>query len=345
MRNKYSKLNLNQSLLKDCLIDIVGEANFDIKHISKSQKKISITVPGLGIAFLIVYFNNDGTTSITWKTGKFPEESHKFAEKITQKCEMKELSRNQFTIAGITEDTFAIIREFLEEEKCDIHEGKGIPSGKQYIITGIQGDSISAILYNNGRLHIQGKALLTFTQTVSILSEIIDDARALINLQLETFSVSISHDEIIREYESKLVASKTFLDPKIKKILCASLIIEKMDVEMGDYTAIAFPALRGLEGFMKQLFSKHRIIIPKEGFGTVFNGEKLNDKTRELIICETTCTALEHCYVYYKTQRHSLFHVDGIVSTTRIIDNKSSAEDVITKVFNMIEESYTNIIS
>jgi len=47
-----------------------------------------------------------------------------------------------------------------------------------------------------------------------------------------------------------------FLDGKIIKIMTPALALNAINIDLDDYSCFSFPALRGLEGYIKQLLKK-----------------------------------------------------------------------------------------
>ena len=97
---------------------------------------------------------------------------------------------------------------------------------------------------------------------------------------------------------------------------------------------------------MKQIFRDKGIIVKKEGFGEYFKNNgvdfKLTDATKSKINCSNTCGVLCDLYSLYNNKRHMVFHVDGLVETTKVLDRKE-AEDIINSVLNAIESSYLKL--
>lgn len=54
--------------------------------------------------------------------------------------------------------------------------------------------------------------------------------------------------------------------------------------------------------------------------------------------------ALEEIYNYFKANRHVIFHVDQILITTKIIEDKQEAISIINDVAALIERTYKKII-
>ncbi len=86
--------------------------------------------------------------------------------------------------------------------------------------------------------------------------------------------------------------------------------------------------------------------ITRDGFGELFdtNGlncsftagikKKIKNNTMEKVLCDL--------YSYYNSQRHSVFHMDGTVVTSRILD-RPTATHIIETTLNLIDRSYSLI--
>lgn len=111
---------------------------------------------------------------------------------------------------------------------------------------------------------------------------------------------------------------------------------------MEDYSCYAFPALRALEGYIKYLFGLKEITIGHT-FSNVFNGDVLTPQIATRIGDATFQNELERLYVYFKGNRHVLFHTEQILIGTRLIEDKHEADEIINTVLNLIESSYANI--
>jgi hypothetical protein len=122
--------------------------------------------------------------------------------------------------------------------------------------------------------------------------------------------------------------------------------LRKLDIPLADYSCFAFPALRGLEGYVKLLFAENlNITIGKDGFGIHLSKDlelKFDIRAKTEI---KICHAIENSYKYYRSQRHGLFHSDAIPTMTRIISDKNEANTIIEKTIQIIEETYTSTIT
>lgn len=108
--------------------------------------------------------------------------------------------------------------------------------------------------------------------------------------------------------------------------------------------------MRGLEGVLKQIYLDNGIVIGKDGFGDYLQIDSrgisvtLKNSTTNKISCGKTQKAICDIYSFYNYHRHSLFHMDGIIETSKIL-NRTEAESIINMALNLIESSISSIKS
>jgi hypothetical protein len=189
--------------------------------------------------------------------------------------------------------------------------------------------------------------LLLYCDLIDILSELFD-YKEVIDSQLKVIQVNIRVEEVLSDLQTMMPMAYGFIDNKLISIISPALALMKIDIELSDYSCFAFPVLRGLEGYIKVLFSKKmNIVIEKNGFGEYFDenqGKMELKKTIKIQHNLDLCRALENSYNYYRQQRHGLFHTDGTVETTRIIQSRNEAINIIEKAIEIIEGTYSSLI-
>lgn len=75
----------------------------------------------------------------------------------------------------------------------------------------------------------------------------------------------------------------------------------------------------------------------------MFNGDVLTQNSVTQIGDATFQNELERIYVYFKGNRHVIFHSDRILIGTKLIEDKHEADEIINAVINLIESSYASI--
>ncbi|QED36708.1 hypothetical protein FK178_02805 [Antarcticibacterium arcticum] len=345
----YKKLNLNRSIIKTTIETTVG-TSVEIETSKKAEgfHIYKFTKTGFNPASLNIYYNNDGTTTLQPNTGKNQEWSKDIAGAISENCSVKEFNANSFYLKAIRIEDFNVVLDFLTHDcNAEVLSDTKNTNGRHIKLKGAQGDKMVLNHFNNGSFQAQGKPRMLFHDTIMILSELLP-FKDIINTQLEYYETNLSSDDIIGELENRLPVAGKYIDDKIKSVISPSLALRKTDLALKDYSVFAFPILRGIEGVMKQLFASKGKLVTKDGFGELFENNGISvtfsQVTKSDIKSKNYEKALCDLYSFYSSHRHSLFHMDGTVSTSRIID-RPDAEHIINLGINVLESSYITLYS
>lgn len=336
-------LKLNREKLYnhiDTEISKTFQVTKDVKPNNLTILKFIVT--GSPVAMLNIYENHDGTTTLHYKVGANQNLSKEIAEKLVGICQIKEFKSNSFYIKSIRDEDFETMLSFLVDGGNTIDNDKTEQKGKRIVsVKGKQGDSITITKHPNSAFQVQGKPILLFNEVIELLSDLMP-FKDVIEQQLAFYETNLTTRDILGELKNKLPITHELIEDKIKVILTPSLALSKIGIELQDYSAYAFPALRALEGVLKQIFKKNDIIISKEGFGEymVKNGSNyiFTDESKEKISKAAIQSKICNLYKYYNIHRHALFHVDGNVVTTKII-SKQESDDIVKKTLELIEDS------
>lgn len=307
----------------------------------------TVKVPRELAATINVYFKKDATTTLVANTGKNQELSAKICEHIITQCKGRDIPTKILRLKSVTEDNFKDLIGFLEGSCATITIGSNIPHGKQVKVTSTYGDSVFLNHYKTGNFTVQGTNKKAKALVIEGLTNFLP-FKELIDVQLESLDVNIDSGTIVSKMQQILPQSYTFLGDTLIAIISPSVALNSINIELLDYSAFAFPALRGLEGYIKKLMSTNGIVIANDGFGNYFNMDsgsiKVTELTKKTIKDRKVLSAIEKAYRFYRNQRHTIFHVDGTIEATRILENKIEAEGIIDTVFSIIEETYSNIV-
>lgn len=340
-------LSLNRNKIEDVLNENLSD-KYTISKEGKPNGLIVYKFTGTGIkpASLNIYFINEGTTTLQYKTGANQELSFDIASLIKEKCSIKEFKSNSFYLKAIRKVDFETILEFLVEDQNTILSDEVVKNGRKVRVQGIQGDGITLFHYSNDAFMIQGKPRMLFNDIVVLLSEMMP-FKDIIEKQLEFYETNLTAADIVGELENRLPISGKYLEDKIKIVFSPSLAVSKIIIELDDYSFFAFPALRGLEGVLKQIFKENDIIInSKDGFRDYIHNRGVNtilsDLSKEKIKCQKTENAICEIYSFYNSQRHSLFHMEGTVINSRTLTFQE-ATHLINFTINLIESSFDSM--
>lgn len=297
-------------------------------------------------AMLNLFFNNDGTTTIT-PTGKNTEISSVIKALLEEQCEFSGTAQGKtYSIKKLPAEWAEKVVEYLsslEDVSVEEHIVDTIPIHKSYVFTSKIGDRLTINIYQTGTLTLQGKPAYLYGEAISLLSYCNDVSVDDIVDSINSFhDVNVKTSEVRNDMEVLMPRAYGHIDEMILKLLSPSISLRKVNIELEDYSCYAFPALRALEGYIKYLFGLKSITIGKT-FGGVFNGSVLYPNIASQVGDAIFQSELEKLYVYFKGSRHVLFHTEQILIGTTIIEDKHEADEIINTVINLIESSYANI--
>ncbi|CAK2474396.1 Bacterial toxin RNase RnlA/LsoA DBD domain-containing protein [Vibrio crassostreae] len=340
-----SKLNLNRSLVQGVIAEHVKTLD-SVQEKGRNEVHYKATLESGESILLILYYNVDATTSIS-PSGKNQDLARGIAETVVKRCLYSEKSNISLFLPLDSGDYEAVV-EYLKSE-CDATEieKKDILGGSQLKLSGPSGDQLVLKYFTKkSNLQVQGKPLSLYEELISILCELLP-YEDFVSSQLNQVKVDISPEIVKGELESRLPHAYNYLSEKIRAIISPALSLNKLDIELDDYTPIAMPVLRGLEGYLKQVLAAKGYPIARN-FSSVIDGSGgcpcVQEAVKTAINCSNTVLAVEKCYAYWASQRHGLFHVDSIVETSRTL-NRDEASAIIEHTLELIESTYTAIPS
>lgn len=298
------------------------------------------------VAMLNLFFNNDGTTTIT-PTGKNTEISSVIKALLEEQCKYSSTAQGKtYSIKKLPREWAEKFIEYLsslENVTVEEHSIDTTPIHKLYIFTSKIGDKLTINIYQTGTLTLQGKPAYLYSEAISFLSycnEVsVDD---IVNSINSFHDVNVKTSEVRNDMEVLMPRAYGNIDETILKLLSPSISLRKVNIDLEDYSCYAFPALRALEGYIKYLFGLKGIKIGHT-FANIFNGDVLTSKIATQIGDAKFQSELERLYVYFKRKRHVFFHTEQILIGTRLIEDKHEADEIINTVLNLIESSYVNI--
>jgi len=344
----YKKLNLDRKRIPELVGNALPGAVVQ-PLIPKGNAQECIIQSDGRKALLHFYFLDDGRTTIQPKVGKNTDLSEIAAKHVAEYGTID--SRAAFSLALRNREKYEVellidhLKESADASVTD-HDTVLVPNHMLCRMRSPEGDSLVIKFYTNGTLQLQGRPLFLYLEAVAFLSDFLS-LEDVIRSQTVPCKVEIDSAQVADELAACLPSVHAFLNPTVIKILSASIVLRKIDVEMDDYTSFVFPALRGLEGYIRQLFASAGKSLPKiNAFGNVFikNATRssyiLTAEARSEIGDTDTCAAIQRCYSLFHAHRHGLFHIDPVSVGTRIISTRQEALDLIDLVLVTIEETY-----
>lgn len=343
----FKNLNLNRSLI-DTIINnyVIGVAEINKK---KSGHRITYSIrfhdKTIKTALLLVYYLEDGTTTLQYETGKNPAYSKELATFLKEKTSIELFDVGHLFFKEISPDNFNTLLKFLPDINAVINDRKDISNGIQYIIKGEQGEKLSMIYYNNHSILFQGRPSFLFNQIMDILVELFPPNDVL-SEYLGYYKIHTKKEDFEMELETIYPNTSKNLNEKLRAILLPAIALKKVSVEgVEDYSFIAYPSLRCLEGVMKDILLGYGITIDnKVGFKDCFTYNHTrgiwdyDTQTFSVIANARVCMYLAKMYTIYYNSRHSLFHVDTLAPK---IITQEEALCITDEILSLIEDFFS----
>lgn len=335
--NPYKDLNIDRKLMEDAVRALGVEGYTYAKAGGTFQ--MSFALDGV-MHKLAVYENKNGSTTLS-RLNMDALVFAKVAEAIRKECSLGAVGRFDVAIPQFAAESLDSLLEYLVEQEVQISSDVYENGYRMVKLKGPQGDVLTIKRYDNGTLHMQGRRAMLASLALSFLAEVLNHDQA-VNAQLDTFSVRVNLSEISREVEGRLPLSFKRVSAVVRTQLTTALALSKLDIDLPDYSPIAFPALRGLEGFLKTELSSAGLNPGATSmFGEYFEekpgfGHRMRDMQGQHV-GEPIASKLAACYTVFSNERHGIAHLGLAEHNTRTLPDLTTARTVITKVFDSIE--------
>lgn len=300
-------------------------------------------------AFLVkIFVNGKGKCTIGASAGFDQGTFDVLAEAIANHCKYGDKPRLELSIPGFKADLQTHFLDFLIELGAKIESDDAHTYHRQVKIVGPRGDSLTVKFYSNGTLQLQGSHAqlavwaLDFLKTVLPLDELLAHQKAV-------YALPLTVAQIKSDLAARVPVVHDWLEDTVRMQFTSALALTKVGIELEDYAALAFPALRGLEGFSFQLLQSECGLKPVSNakLGEYFElqgaGFRMRSPHGDSASAEAKAL-LAVCYKTWHDQRHRLFHMDGTVETTRVLGSRTEAVAIVEDVLTAVESGYAALI-
>ncbi|GAA0469355.1 viroplasmin family protein [Alkalibacillus silvisoli] len=298
------------------------------------------------------YRTSKGTTTMT-PIGKNVELSSVLRDRI--------IEQSEYTDTGVSKShTFRINKEWanklvnflggLEDIGKDQKSYEN-PKYQQYNFVSGRGDRLNVNIYETGKVVLQGKPAYLYTEALSFLSYCPEvNINDVVEANNSFYEVYITVTDTRTELHKLMPNAFENIDDTLIKILSPAVSLKKIKMEIEDYSCYAFPALRALEGYLKYLFGIEGVEIGHNygqqfGHDTKTGAFHLKKHTVQKLKNPKSEVPITEAYNYLNKNRHTLFHSEQLLFTTRILEDKLEADQIVNEVIDLIERTYTYLIA
>jgi len=347
------KLNLDQGKVEEILDAHRKKGTLIDDSVKGNGRHCNFLIDGKA-CLVIFFFKKDGTTTIQTTAGPDSEMSERIGNEIKEAADLSQTSQASYTFRNISTDQVVLFQEYVEEEieGANVSTTKVTDSQSRITLEGRYKDKATVTYYEStGTVLLQGKPL-PIIQEAKLFFYDIADIDDIIENESNVHEIKLEKDALHGKLHAYMPNAISFLDNKIIKILTPALVLESINVDLPDYSMFVYPALRGMEGYIRQLLkAKYPEYRNTNKIGSLFDdcikgdGFPLQGFAQSSIGCTDTICALETAYTKYHTLRHPYFHIDKHISSAPIIERKDAALSLTMDVLTTIESTYTPLIA
>lgn len=293
-------------------------------------------------AFLLkVFRTKDGKCTLGMGTGNDPKLFETIANHVVKTCRYADAARLEVSVPKFKDENVGHMVGYLTSLQATVERDEMEAHGRLIRLRGPRGDVLTVKYFNNGTLQLQGVHAqmagwaLDFLRTVLPLDEMLEQQRAVYHLPVTVKQIKSELAGRIPHVHDRLV-------DEVRAELSTALALTKVGIELEDYAALAFPALRGLEGFCIQLLRDECGLKPgqKAEIGTYF--EKTATGFALASVYSAGLGAMQQdvvaeCYTAWNQNRHRLFHMDGTLESTYILEQREDAVGLVNDILNLVD--------
>lgn len=245
---------------------------------------------------------------------------------IVENTSIPQIDQKCFKLKGVNSEDFdtliETVREYenIEITPCSIENNPNIRN--QYYLKGKYEAKISIIFYKNGTLMVQGAITSFYVEFIMEVLQLISDVPS--EVIDEVFTIQTRSGYILDTDLNKYISNIEHISGNvIEKFINTSINLANSGVKVDDYGCYTFGILKALDAIISTRLLEDAPDF--ENYGTYFRKNNNNEYCfYDSVITyddnERLKRALEQGYSFFNKHRHSTFHVDSNVETSRILD-------------------------
>jgi hypothetical protein len=343
----YAGITLDPKKIEDAIRSFPGNKNSEVAIQGDGFKAYTIEVDGQAPGMFQVFHRNDDKFTLKFKVGKNHSLSEQVAKHVSHVCACEPVTTRPLSLKSISEEDWEFVKESLADDGYKLEE-EHLQHGKRFKVSGRGADHVYMHRYNTGSFTLQGRTRGAYSAVVNALNYTHTDRKELIESQLATVPVTIVDcATLMSELEQRIPTAWGKMDETVKTILAPALLVHKLSVDLPDYSLMVHPALRGMEGCIKDIFARRGYFLgSKLNIGDQFDSttKQVTDAVKaRLGGCNGSCVAAATIYGHFSPHRNGLLHVDSVIATTRLVEKQAEAAEIVDNAFYIIEKAYALI--
>ncbi|MFW1977570.1 RNase LS family HEPN domain-containing protein [Acinetobacter guillouiae] len=346
-------------LLKEKIMPLMEEfkekhqVNIIQKSATTAKEVFLISKMGMEDGLFEIYHNNKGTTTFN-PTGKNKAIGEMLASFLASHV-AEEKGRINMTLVGYEYEHIQTSVELMLDKKTEngqqVFQYKEIEElhGTRFDICNlISKDTLQVTVYKSKKVVIKGLPLSCYHEFIFQFSILLDvnGLAYVLSRTDENCTQVVEKKTVINNLEAKLEESYQKLPAILRDMLISGASLKTVTFDLPDYSCFLYAELRALEGVLKHILGEFDDIdLDEKNIGEHFDKiapQKftLSSEYSSIIGKEDLIRALNAAYSFYNHQRHTLFHVDNVIVTTRILMSFDQVLHLTDDVYNLIKNLY-----
>lgn len=290
----------------------------------EDQDVFKITV-GNANCFLNIYYKNNGLTSVSFQSSKkLNDLGERCVDFVIRKTSLPDTLHKTFTITKSNAEQWEWFKEAIVEHFTIEQLNTNDPNVKERIkVCDNSGAEATVTMYKNETFYMQGRVTPMFVSLICTSLEWLptnDNQSVNSCLNLQNSAITINEDPLahIKNIVVLMPAGEVLV-----KSIRTTLQLVNSGIVVSDYSCYTFGLLRAMEGIIKMRLLEDTVII--DDFGELFYKKRSTNTFHFRLTCgiyderPALKRAIEHAYTFYNSNRHSTFHIDDQIETTRIL--------------------------
>jgi len=342
---EFKGLRLHDDKIEGCLIAYGVEY---LNVTKENEKTVRFTGIHLGREVFFRVFATAKGATIGFSAGKDRKVFEEMATEVADKCCYGGNQSLHVSVPKVPAATLVQVEEFLVSQ--GVVQQCASDENAQRVLKRWQGprhDKVAITHYKTtSTLLVQGLNAHVASLVMEILRVLLPSSAAL-SLDIEAFSVPMTVEEVKAQSIARLPASHDWLNEPVRRHLSSALAMTRTPQKLEDYCGVAYPAVRGLEGYLKQLYcTRGRVPEERVNIGEWFEqkgGKWVLLPVPALHVGPELAPIMEEGYSIYHAERHTLSHMGFDPENTRLLETIEEARDVVYRVLDFVESSCAKI--
>ena len=353
----------NVQLQLDCLDTYLSEflsqnSNYSVKEDIATSAKRTIKFGHIGVkdATVILFFTPKGTT-IQYATGKNHSLGQTLADFLVDKIDPSTNSTINLSLNGFDRANVELVLDDLTQMRdsdenlhfnITVHKLNDYSTKYEIVSYRYKDRIIVTHHHTTNVLQVQGRPLFCYKNLSYSLSILLDQASL-----LSVISKTSDEDQLLvsQEVAQSLVKeiypiSFDRMESVYQDLLVSSYCVKLASPKLPEYSMLLFADLRVLEGAIKETLMRYGKYTSSDNLdiGHFFSCTHTSNSIKSIHLsdfdCSSTITALEDCYLLYRQQRHSLFHMEDLAFTSRVITTLGEVMSLSKDISSKLESLY-----